>query len=58
MQLVVGLLLVLWRHLHWFSLHRFAVSQVRTQLLVPGYACQWRAVMWLSDLVKTSRKGV
>ncbi|PXY33858.1 FtsK/SpoIIIE domain-containing protein [Prauserella flavalba] len=54
--LAVVLVLALWRWRHASSFDRFVAPQPRTEFRrFSVYACQWRTVMRLSDLVKTSR---
>lgn len=54
--LSVVLVLLGWWRWHGDSFHRFALPQPRTELRrCAVYACHWRTVMRLSDLVKTSR---
>ncbi|RBM20160.1 cell division protein FtsK [Prauserella sp. PE36] len=59
LALVAGglvLSLTLWWWLHRTSFRRFCLAQVRTEYRrFAVYACQWRTVMRLADLVKTSR---
>ncbi|WP_245900746.1 FtsK/SpoIIIE domain-containing protein [Prauserella shujinwangii] len=52
----VALVLLLWWRLHRSSFERFALPEARTEYRrMSVYACQWRTVMRLSDLAKTSR---
>ncbi|ASR34377.1 cell division protein FtsK [Prauserella marina] len=54
--LAVVVVLGLWRWRHPSSFGRFVVPQPRTEFRrLSVYGCQWRMVMRLSDLVKTSR---
>ncbi|WP_028661588.1 FtsK/SpoIIIE domain-containing protein [Saccharomonospora saliphila] len=54
--LAVVVVLGLWWRLHRDSFARVALAQVRTEYRRFGvYACQWRTVMRLSDLVKRDR---